>query len=81
MNDGQDGPVTTSVNMNNLNPNLNSLTINITGIAGSVYKFKVRTTNINLDYLDTNALTVALASLPSKPLTPPISNPDVTNMQ
>lgn len=65
MNDGQDGPLTTLVNMNSQNPNLYSFTINIAGTVGNVYKFKVRVTNINQDFVETNALSVALASLPS----------------
>ena len=49
-------------------------------MVGLIYKFKVRAENINGDYVDTNALSVALASLPSKPLQGPVSDPSLTNM-
>lgn len=82
MNDGNDGALDSEVTaMADRNPNLNSFAIDMTaGTVGLIYKFKVRAENINNDFIDTNALSVALASLPSKPLTPPTSDPSVTNM-
>jgi hypothetical protein len=62
-------------------PNLNYFVIDMSaGTIGLIYEFKVRAENINDDYVDTNALSVALASLPSKPITPPTSDPLITNM-
>lgn len=82
INDGNDGALDSEVTaMADRNPNLNSFAIDMTaGTVGLIYKFKVRAENINNDFIDTNALSVALASLPSKPLTPPTSDPSVTNM-
>jgi hypothetical protein len=62
-------------------PNLNSFVIDMSlETVGLIYEFKVRAENINDDYVDTNALSVALASLPSKPETSPTSDPLITNM-
>ena len=46
-------------------------------MVGTVYKFKVRATNY-AGSLDSSALSVALASLPAKPTTPPTSDPQIT---
>lgn len=56
MKNRQDGLLTTLVTKYNLNPNINSFSINITGTTGFMYKFKFRTTNIGLDFVDTNVL-------------------------
>jgi len=48
------------------------------GVVGRIYKFKIRTYNV-VGYVDSNALSVALASLPSKPSTVPVSIPSGTN--
>ena len=83
-NEGENGPLDVEVtSMASNDPNLNSHIIDFsaTGVVGRVYKFKVRAENINGDYVETNALSVALASLPDKPTTPPSSDPTVTNMQ
>ena len=64
------------LDMDNLNPDLNSHVIKLTaGVEGRIYKFKIRAYNYNGDYVDTNYVSVALASLPDKPITPPISDP------
>ena len=83
MDNGNKGELNIIVpNMNNLDPSINSFIIDMTveGEVGLIYKFKVRTTNFNGDYTESNALSVALASLPSKPQVPPTSNPNITNM-
>lgn len=49
-----------------------------TSIVGRIYKFKVIAENYS-GVISTNALSVAYASLPSKPLNPPISNPSITD--
>ena len=48
-----------------------SVDLSATGIVGLIYKFNVATYNYNGDSIQTNALSVALASLPSKPSSPP----------
>ena len=56
--------------MSSSDPSLNSHVVDMSlhgGVVGLVYKFKVRAHNINGDFVDTNALSVALASLPDKP--------------
>lgn len=61
------------------NPSLSTATIDLSedGNIGSIYKFKVRATNY-AGTQDSSALSVALASLPAQPQTPPTSNPDIT---
>ena len=49
------------------------------GTEGLIYKFKVRATTYNGDFVDTNALSVALASLPSKPKNGPESIAEITD--
>ena len=69
--------------MSSSDPSLNSHVVDMSlhgGVIGLVYKFKVRAHNINGDFVDTNALSVALASLPDKPAQAPASDPSVTNM-
>jgi len=82
MNDGDDGELDTQViGMSSRAPNINSFVIDMSaGTIGKIYKFKVRAENINDDYVETNALSVALASLPSKPLSAPTSDSTITNM-
>lgn len=82
MNDGYEGELETEVDgINSRAPNINSFVIDMSaGTIGNIYKFKVRAENINDDYVETNALSVALASLPSKPLSAPTSEPTITNM-
>jgi hypothetical protein len=83
MDDGNDSDLTTEVTgLDPRSPNINSFVIDLStaGVVGLIYKFKVRADNINGDYVDTNALSVALASLPSKPLQGPVSDPSLTNM-
>lgn len=48
------------------------------GVIGRIYKIKVRAINY-AGFVETNAISVALASLPSKPSIPPTSNPQITN--
>jgi hypothetical protein len=64
----------------NNDPSLHVHTIDMStgGVIGNIYKFKIRTHNI-VGYVDSNALSVALASLPSKPSTVPTSIPSGTN--
>lgn len=66
--------------MDNTNPSVSSQTIDLstTGVVGRIYKFKVRAIN-SAGFLDSSSLTVALASLPSKPDVPPISDPTITD--
>lgn len=49
-----------------------------TGTVGNVYKVKLRAYN-NAGYIDSSALSVALASLPSKPTLPPTADSAGTN--
>lgn len=81
--DGNGGELTNEVaGFNTRNPNINSHVVTLAeGQVGAIYRFKVRSENINDDFVDTNSLSVALASLPSKPATAPVSDPNVTNMQ
>ena len=62
------------------NPSLSSHTIDLSadGVAGLIYRFKVRAINY-AGYTDSSSISVALASLPEKPGTPPISNLEVTD--
>jgi hypothetical protein len=84
MNDGLDGALDTEITaMDARNPSLNSFEIDLstTGVVGRIYKFKIRAENINGDFVETNALSLALASLPSKPPTTVYSDDQVTNTQ
>jgi hypothetical protein len=54
------------------NPSVVSFTVDLqAGTVGLIYKFRVSTYNFNGDTVYTNSLSVALASLPTKPDTPP----------
>ena len=60
------------------NPSLTSFTIDMGfGAIGAVYGFKLVAKN-HAGSLETSALNVALASLPSKPNNPPQSVPSIT---
>jgi len=80
MNDGLDGDLTTEVHgLNNYAPEIQSYVISMaTSVIGRTYKFKVIAENYS-GTISSSALTVAFASLPSKPLNPPISNPNITD--
>jgi hypothetical protein len=81
MNDGQNGPLETLVTgYDSKSPNLASFVIDLStnGVVGSIYKFKIRAENF-AGTIDTNALSVALASLPDKPESSPLSDPAITN--
>ena len=49
-----------------------------TGVVGLVYKIKIRSFNYE-GSTDSNSLSVALASLPSKPSSIPVSDSEITN--
>jgi hypothetical protein len=81
MNDGNNGDLDTEVTgFETSKPDIVSHTIDLslTGTVGLIYKFKVRAENY-AGTVDTNALSVVLASLPSKPTNDPTSNPEITN--
>jgi hypothetical protein len=61
-------------------PSVHIHTIDMTadGVIGRIYKFKIRSYNV-VGFVDSNALSVALASLPSQPTTVPVSIPSGTN--
>lgn len=62
----------------NNNPSLTSHTIDMTfGTVGFIYGFKLRAYN-HAGSIESSALNVALASLPSKPTNPPISDATIT---
>jgi len=46
---------------------------------GKIFRFKIRARTYNGDTVDTNALSVALASLPLKPTNPPSSIAAITD--
>jgi|LauGreDrversion4_2_1035121.scaffolds.fasta_scaffold02153_4 hypothetical protein len=48
------------------------------GVVGLIYKIKIRSSNYE-GSTDSNSLSVALASLPSKPLGIPVSDSSITN--
>lgn len=61
------------------NPSVVSFTVDLSaGVAGLIYKFRVSAYNFNGDTVYTNALSVALASLPSKPSSPPQTDAAIT---
>ena len=69
INNGLDDKVVIPVaGLDSANPNINSFTINLSsgGIVGLIYKIKVRALNYE-GSTDSNAISVALASLPSQP--------------
>jgi hypothetical protein len=64
--------------MPNDNPSLTSFTIDMSfGTVGLIYGFKLRVINYS-GTLETSALNVALASLPTKPENPPSSDHTIT---
>lgn len=66
------------ISMADDNPSLTSHTIDMSfGTVGAVYGFKLKARNYAGD-VETSALNVALASLPSKPDNPPASNASIT---
>jgi hypothetical protein len=72
--------------MANIDTNLFSYQVDLSatgvmqGVVGEIYRLKVRAYN-HAGYVDTNYAYVALASLPSKPVTAPYSDPDITNTE
>ncbi len=52
--------------------------MSVTGVLGLIYKIKIRSYNYE-GTTDSNSLSVALASLPSKPSSIPVSDPEITN--
>jgi len=66
--------------MSNSDPSILTQTIDLssTGVVGNVYKFKVRALNV-VGSSDSSALSVALASLPSKPPNVPTAVASMTN--
>lgn len=79
-NDGVTMDLSIKVPMASNNPSLRIFTVDLSadGVVGRVYKFKIRTFNVN-GYTESSALSVALASLPSKPSTVPTSIASKTN--
>jgi hypothetical protein len=80
-NNGLDEDVVIPVpGLDSANPNVNIFIINLStnGVIGLIYKIKVRALNYE-GSTDSNSLSVALASLPSQPLIPPTSDPNLTN--
>ena len=65
---------------NSQNPNINKYLIDMSsvGVKGLIYKIKIRSSNYE-GSTDSNSLSVALASLPSKPLVIPESDSSITN--
>lgn len=82
MNDGtSDGALDTEVlTMDTSAPDIHShlIDLSVSGTVGLIYKFKIRAENY-AGTVDTNALSVVLASLPDKPTIPPTSDPLITN--
>ncbi len=77
---GSDDLVTEITSLTTNDPSVHIHTINMMtdGVVGRVYKFKIRSYNV-VGFVDSNALSVALASLPSKPSNVPVSIPSGTN--
>ena len=84
MDDGLGGAITKQITtMVSNDPSLQSHNINLgaltpVGVLGRIYKFKIEAIN-NAGSSFSNALSVALASLPDKPSTIPYADPDGTN--
>jgi hypothetical protein len=57
---------------------IHTIDMSTAGVIGNIYKFKIRAINI-MGSVDSNAISVALASLPSKPSSVPVSIPSRTN--
>jgi len=80
-NDGISNSLTTEVTSlvkNDPSILIHTIDLTVDGVIGNIYKFKIRAINI-MGTVDSNAISVALASLPSKPLTVPVSIPSGTN--
>jgi len=54
--------------------------MSLSGVVGRIYKIKIRSHNYE-GSVDSNSLSVALASLPSKPSNAPTSDPTITNQE
>lgn len=81
INNGLDDKVDIQVpSFNSLNPNLNNYEIDmsLSGVVGRTYKIKVKSFN-DEGSVESNSLSVVLASLPSKPTSIPVSDPKITN--
>jgi hypothetical protein len=52
--------------------------MSVSGVVGLIYKIKIRSFNYE-GSVDSNSLSIALASLPSKPTSIPVSDPEITN--
>ena len=81
MDDGIGGPINNQVlTLSSNDPSIQTHTINLfaSGVVGNIYKFKLRAFN-NAGYIESSALSVALASLPAKPGSPPTADPSGTN--
>lgn len=84
MDDGLGGPITNPVtSLANNDPSIQSHTIDMTstipvGVSGRIYKFRLEVMN-NAGSTLSSALSVALASLPSKPPQAPYPDTDGTN--
>jgi hypothetical protein len=81
INNGLDDNVDIEVqSFDSQNPNINQYLIDMsaTGVVGRIYKIKIRSSNYE-GTTDSNSLSVALASLPSKPTNIPVSDPEITN--
>ena len=57
---------------------IHTIDLSVDGVIGNIYKFKIRAINI-MGTVDSNAISVALASLPMKPLNVPVFIPSGTN--
>ena len=66
--------------LDDTNPSLSTHVIDLSadGVVGKIYRFKVRAINA-AGYTDSSSLSVALASLPSKPENPPTSDASLTD--
>ena len=81
MNDGVTDDITiedTTLNTNDPSIQTQTIDLSATGTVSNIYKFKLRVRNM-AGYVDSSALSVALASLPSKPTSPPATDVASTN--
>ena len=81
MDDGLGGAITTQdLTLSSNDPSINVHTIDLsgTGTVGNIYNFKLRAIN-NAGYIDSSALSVALASIPSQPTSAPTADVLGTN--
>ena len=80
-NNGENDDVVTRIDsLDNTNPSLSSHTIDLSsyGVVGRIYRFRVRCLNF-AGYTDSKSTSVALASLPSQPSSPPQSVSGITD--